>query len=361
MEVQAQATQQQVTQDVSSSSDAQANENINLSEVEGDTQDQGQTEQTDIAEIAPEDGHETDFSPEERAQIEKTMKKMNLPKGVSYMLDKKGELKFIVPVNGKKYAVAPQDVFKGFGLMQAGHQKLNEGKNLVGEVQQFFTQMKENPQGLFDLAEKLGHDPYELAEKLLRAKIEEAEMTPEQRKSRADQTEFERVKAENEAYRRKEQDQHFQGLVAQERAKFDTELTEAMVKHGFKKFDTKTKSHILAEAVKNMKFARENKRELNADDAVYLAKQQWQQYTQGVFDDIDDNHIMDLIPERIIKAIRRADISRLQRGDDIPTSTSRAGFDSGQEIENLQEIADTKTGKTKNKKPMSITDYFGKL
>lgn len=340
-------------------------ENFELLDSEDDSahsQQSAEQEQSGQSDNKPEEGHENDFSEADKAHIEGLMKKMRLPKGVSYLLDKSGELKFVVPVNGKRYAVAPQDVFKGFGLQQAGYQKLEEGKNLVGEVQQLFRSMKENPKALFDLAEKLGHDPYELAEKLLRAKIEEAEMTPEQRKARQEKDEYERLKAENEQLRRKEQDREFQALVTAERAKFDSELTEAMVKHGFRKFDTKTKSHILAEAVKNMRFARENGRELNADDAVYLAKQQWQQYTQGVFDDIDDNHIIELIPERIIKAIRRADLSRLEKGEVTPTSNSNlADFETGQQIENLQEIADSKKEKQKGKKQMSITDYFSSL
>ena len=119
--------------------------------------------------------------------------------------------------------------------------------------------------------------------------------------------------------------------------------------------------HVLAEAVKNMKFARENGRELSADDAVYLAKQTWQEYAQGVFDDIDDNHIVNLIPERIIKAIRKADLSRLRKeNDDTPTSNSVVGFESGHQISDLQELTSEKT-KNKKQKPISVADYFDSL
>jgi hypothetical protein len=307
----------------------------------------------------PEDGHENDFTPVEQKEIEGFIAKLNLPKGVSYLMDKGGELKFVVPINGKRYLVTPQDVFKGFNLQQAGYQMLNEGKQLRTEVQELITSIKRDPQVLFNLAEELGHDPYELAAALLRAKVEEAELTPEQRQQKERETDYERIKRENEELRLREQNREFQQLVAAEKQKFDIELTEAMVKHGFKKFDTKTKSHILAEAVKNMKFARENGRELSADDAVYLAKQTWQEYAQGVFDDIDDNHIVNLIPDRIIKAIRKADLSRL-RNDDTPTSNSTAGFESGQQIKDLQELASEKTKKQKQKS-VSIADYFESL
>jgi len=315
----------------------------------GGVESEGRT--GDSEEHRPEPGTEGQYSEGDKTQIETFMARLNLPKEITYFQDKSGALKFIIPVNGTKYSVSPEDVFKGFGLNQAGYQKLNEGKDLVNNVRDYFNQIKGNPDMLWDLAQRLGHDPSALAEKHLRAKIAEAQMTPEDRAQREKDARIARIEAENAELKAKETQREFQTLVEKEKARYDEELPLAMEKHGFKRMSPEAKSYVLERAVQKLTLANKAKRDLSCDDAVRLAKMDWQKFYQEGLGEIDENHILDMLPPAIIKAIRNADISKLKSSSGFGPSQPATG----------QEIRDLKPLKDKAQKKKSLTEYFESL
>lgn len=296
------------------------------------------------------------FSQEETQQIQTFMKKMKLPKEVTYLLDKNGNLKFVVPSDGKKYAITPEELVKGWNLNQVGYQRLSEGKRLQGELKQYFQELKKNPQQMWDLADRLGVDKYDLAKKLLEERLEYEELSDSERRALQLEKEKERLQQELEEKRANEENQKLQRLASEEAERHEKELITAMNKHGFQRHDRRTKSHIMISAVNKMLLAGKNNQQLSADDAVYLAKQEWQDFVSAVYSDIDDNHILELVPSRIVEAIRKADLSKLKSGE-IPTSRAI----SGQEIElDGKEIEDASSSK-RGRRKQSIAEYFESL
>jgi len=276
------------------------------------------------AEAKPAGGSEQMFTPEERSSVEKFITKMGLPKGVEYRWDDKGQIQYIIPIAGKKYLATNEDVFRGFNLNQAGHQKLNEGKELIGEVHEYFNALKSDPNLIWELAERLGHSPQDLAEKMLRHELEFEKMTPEQKQAYADKTEKDRLLQENETLRQQGKKREIDEAVTAHREKLNKEFPAAMEKHGFSKSNTTTKSKIVADAVGKLMLANQTKRDLSVDDAVFLAKQEWQESVQDIYGEIGDDHILNLVPKSIVDAIRKADLARLKsnKGEVTPTSNS---------------------------------------
>jgi len=301
------------------------------------------------------------FTKEETEQVEAFIKKMKLPKGVSYLLTDSGDLNFIVPISGKKYRFTPSEIMSGFNLNQAGTQKLNEGKKIISEFQEYLGQIKQNPSEFWNLAKKLGHDPHELAQQLLQEKLEELETPEEIRELKKLQKENEQFKKQEEERQRMAEQQKFQAehqrYVNEAAKRFDKEIPEAMIKHGFKSSDPKTKSEIMTAAIGKMMLARQNGHDLNADDAVHLAKQDWQRFVLGVFDDLNDQQIVDMVPERIVKAIRKADLARLDQGVP-PTSNS---MEYGQPLDLSQHEDPDHQSRKSGRKKQSINEFFENL
>ena len=103
------------------------------SEEENEAKEESVDEETEEAQKTQEvEKKETPLAKEE---IDKFVSAMGLPKGVKHLVDKNGQLKFVIPINGKKRLATPEDVFKGFNLNQAGYQKMEEAKLLQKEVE----------------------------------------------------------------------------------------------------------------------------------------------------------------------------------------------------------------------------------
>jgi hypothetical protein len=293
-----------------------------------------------------------EFNDAEKAEIEKFMSRFKLPEGVDYYADKDGSLKFIVPINGKKFIASPEDLVKGFGLNQAGYQRLNEAKGIEKEVRDMFARIKENPRELFTLAHKLGVDPRELAAEYLQEIVEEEELSPAEREARRAKRELEEYKKEIERIRLEREQEQLNAQIADERDRYDKELVAAMTEHGFTKSNTKTKSYILSSAVGKMMLALQNGRTLTPSDAVYLAKQDWQDFVQGVYGELDSNQILSVTPKHIIEAIRKADQAGL-KSKLLGTPTS--SVDIGGPVD-LEEVPTRKPKKTK-----TINEFFDNL
>lgn len=264
-----------------------------------------------------------------------------------------GGVKIIQKINGVKRLITPEDYKKGFGLNQAGYEKLNEGKSMIKQFRGYLGQMKQNPKMLWQLADKLGLDKEALAEQFLSEKVEEYDMTPEQKREKELQDKVEAYERNEEQRKYEEQQRRIQGEVAQERDKIGHELVEAMIDAGFKKSDTGKNSRVMYNALTKLQAANRAGIELSCRDAVHAVKTEWQDDVLGTFNDIDENHIISLLPDEVIQAIRKADIGQLKRG-----TPPRRG---AEQVELEEYEADNETTQRKGRRKQSISDYFDNL
>lgn len=271
------------------------------------------------------------------------------------VVDKNGNVKLVLKINGKERLVNPKtDMIKGFNLSQAGYEKLNEGKQLVKQVRDFFNQAKENPQKMWEMADNLGIDKYELARQLLQEKIDDHELTDEQRELKELRRRQDEWKKKEEEEQKKREEQQQAEARQKEMVRYDQELTQAMVKHGFKKSSESTKSHVLLSAIGELIVAQKSGYNLSCEDAVHRAKEKWQSYVQDFYNDIEDDQILNIVPKNVIDRLRKADLKKLNLG--IPTSNST---DIGQQVE-LEDFQDERPQRRRKEK-MSMNDFFNDL
>ena len=268
-----------------------------------------------------------------------------------FVTTKSGEVKIIQKINGKSYLVTPKQMAKGFGLQQAGYQRLNEAKTTVKQHQEFLEETRSNPNKIWELADELGVDKYTLAEQLLREKLAEHDMSPEEREAMEWEKKFKEQEEENNRLKTDNETRVFEAAKKESMTKYDEELTAAMRTNGFTAAAKETKSHVLVGAIQKLMLANSTNREMSADEAVYLAKQDWEEHVLGFFDDISDDHITRIVPERIINAIRKADLNNLEK-DRIPTVNSSVDGPL-----DLEEYAPPK----KRKQGQSITEFFEQM
>jgi hypothetical protein len=299
----------------------------------------------------------------ENAEIQKFMTMLKLPKGVDYFM-RGDEVRFIVPINGQKFEVTPEGLVKGFGLQQAGYQKLNEAKQIQKDIADYFSGIKQNPKTLWDLADRLGVDKEDLARSFLEERVKEYSMTPEERELRKRAEEAERYKQEVEQYKTKEEQAKFMAEKQEAAQRYDRELTEAMTKHGFA-MDHVTKqvrTQVLENAIRKMVFAFENGHELSADDAVKLAKQDGESFWQATAGSLTPKEVLKWLSPAHKKAVIEEYLAEAKAGnpigDVIPTSNLVDHQPlTGQEV-SLKEISNAKSNK---KRRETISDFFANL
>lgn len=314
------------------------------------TQETEQTEEQTEQTVPPKTttAARTQILMEERKQVDAVIQKLGLPKEIEHIYDQEGNLRFVIPINGKKYTATPSEVVKGFNLNQAGYQKLEQGKNLEKEMKAYFAKMKEDPNTFWELGQQLGLNIDELAKMRLEQRIKEAEMTPEQREYEEFQRTKEKEKAELEQIRSEKLRLQQQTQIEQHQKEYATSLVTAMQKHGFTNHSEGTKSRIMVDAIQKMQMALNSGQNLTAEDAVFLAKQEWQSGLTDYFKEIGNDHISKLVPEDIIRTIRQADIKRIV---DTPSTESVGGPLDLEEYEQ----------QPRQQKKQTTTEFFEKL
>lgn len=326
--------------------------------------DQQPAEATDASAIATEgeagdDGEiqapsgEARWTQDEAAQF---AKRMGIPEEYKAFVAKDGQLRFAVPINGRYYVATPQDVFRGFNLQQAGYQMMDEAKRTAEESRAKFDEVKKDPRKLWQIADELGIDKHDLAYELLSQHVDELKLDPEARakaaKEREEKTQIEREREELETLRLEKLEQQQQAAVSAERERLNTQFVSALTKHGFKPTDdAKTKSAVLAAAIGKMMLAQSRGHELSPEDAVFFAKQDFQTHIMSVLDDVPDDNLVSMLPRRVVEAIRRADISKLESRSIPPTSGS---------VGRRVELRDAGPARSKSKK-LNMSDYFENL
>jgi len=123
---------------------------------------------------------------EELRIIDYFKKNGELPKGVEAFRDTEdGKIKFVVPMDGKKYAVSFNQLIRGFNLEQTGKKRLDEAKGLEKQLEKVIGDIRaDNPEGKKNLAKllsKLGYDKTKIAEEWMADYLTEAQKSDEER------------------------------------------------------------------------------------------------------------------------------------------------------------------------------------
>jgi hypothetical protein len=250
-----------------------------------ETSNEVSEESTDVDATPEADGEEQQdlqASKKEAGQldfIDELKKSGQIPKGVEPFRDEKGELKFIIPINGKKYVANFKQVLGGFNLNQAGEQKLKQGKEIEQKFNNILNSISANaPEGKKELKKfltKLGYDLGDLSEGYLNDVIAERSMTPEERDNRKrleDLEERERKLAEKEKQSQLTEEQR---AIQEKQQKYSSDIVNAMKSRKLDNVNPELKKNLMKGVIGEMIQARQADYNLTAEEALDNVLQQY--------------------------------------------------------------------------------------
>lgn len=123
------------------------------------------------------------------------------------------KVKHRVKVDGVDHELDYDELLKGYGMQSSltkKQQAVAEEKRRIAEerqaLQSFFNEARDNPKLLFELAQKLGHDPRELAEAYAWEKLQYEQLSDEQREALEAKRERDELKRKLEERERSERE-----------------------------------------------------------------------------------------------------------------------------------------------------------
>lgn len=268
------------------------------------------------------------------------------------VIDDKGQVNVVMPINGRKRLVPVQDIPKGFNLNQAGYEKLNEGKRMQKQWGQFMESLKENPDNLWKLTDHLGIDKYTLMEKGLRARVDELEMPEEERKVKEAEAKLRALEERQRELDKQDEERKIQAEVEVQRNQIEADLTQAMSKHGFMESPKDQKSAILMGALGKMQIANQLGQEMSADQAVAEAKADLQNWIWNGLAEIRGDQAYKFLPKHILDGIRKADMDRLK----APPTSGQLDMPV-----QLEEYRTEEAAPRKSQGKMKLNDFFSDL
>jgi hypothetical protein len=272
------------------------------------------TEDVDGSEATPEpkteSDHQVDF-------VEELKTSGQIPKGVEPFRDENGELKFIIPINGKKYVANFKQVLSGFNLNTAGEQKLQAGKELEKKFERILDNIAaSNPNGRGELKKfltKLGYDLGDLSEGFLNDVIAERSMTPEEADMKRRAAELEEREAK---LKEKEQEQNLtqeQKAVFEKQQTFTTEILGAMKAKKLENTTPELRKTIMQGVISEMINARHADHDMNAEEALDSVLMQFDM----LLDNLGNLYSMEHLKRRLPKQFREL-VMKLSLEDGAP-------------------------------------------
>ena len=272
----------------------------------------------------PEGEFDNKFSADEEKAIQKWLKKWDIPKGVEPVMDKGGNLHFLVKINGQTYPVKPNDLIKGFSLNQAGYQKLNEAKTLIKSHEEENNRRrdmwvnKKDPSGYIKFLESQNLNPEEIAMRILEEKTKYTNMTQEERERYEAQKRMEEREKDLEERELAIKESNHKQKIAEIRNKFAKEIDEAVTKRGFNKtlkLRPGEQAQLILEAVNTKQAYMKSGSDISFYEALGLAHQKFQSSFNTMLQQFDDDHIIKMLPERVVKKILDDSVKKLHDSD----------------------------------------------
>ena len=234
--------------------------------------------------------------------------------------------RYKVKVDGQELEVDESELLRGYSHQRAANKKLQEGVALRKQAEQLIELMKD-PSKLWEITEKLGHDPRALAEQLLAQKIEDELLDPKEKEFRDAQR---KLKAYEEI-ERKQKEMQEQKIVEEMKAKYQQEYTQAFVS-ALQQEQLPATKNTIAEMAKYISRSAKLGYELTAVEAAKLVKEDIVTAQRNLIGNADGETLIKLLGEDLANKVREYDVKRIKSPDNFlktpkeqgPRKTSRS-------------------------------------
>lgn len=232
---------------------------------------------------------------------------------------KEAARKYKVKVDGKDLEVDEGELLRGYSHQQAANKILQEGKLARKQAEEFISLMRD-PEKLFEVAKKLGHDPRTLTEQYLLSQIEEEMADPRD-------TELKKTKAKLKA---------IEDMEAMQKAKVEADRAEVLKQKFAKDYteqftDALKETNIpatkgtVAEMAKYIARSAEIGFKMTAKEAAQLVREDIIQAQQRLIGDSDGEVLIKLLGEEVANKVRKWDTGRLKNPEPQRTTPLEQG------------------------------------
>lgn len=226
---------------------------------------------------------------------------------------------FKVKIDGKEKEVDEDELVRGYSHQQAANKKLQEGLAARKQSEEFLEMMR-NPEKFFEVAEKLGHKPRDLAEKFLVSKLEEDMLDPKDKELRQVKAEAEQAKREAEELKKSIEERRNEVL----KQKFAKEYEEQFV-NALKETKLPATKANIAEMAKYIGRAAKLEFEMTAVEAARLVMEDITNAQKALISEADAETIIRLFGEETVNKIRKYDVSKLKNPESVLKTPEEQG------------------------------------
>jgi CRP-like cAMP-binding protein len=135
--------------------------------------------------------------------------------------------RFKVKVDGAELEVDENELLRGYSHQKAANKQLQEGKAAKKQAEEFISMMKD-PQKLFEVIQKLGHDPRMLSEKYLASQLEDEMMDPRDRELRDTKNKLRQIEDMERMQKEHVEKQRLNDLKAKYSQEYETQFVDAL-------------------------------------------------------------------------------------------------------------------------------------
>lgn len=296
----------------------EGNEDVNDSSIDSNNQEMTGAEAVEIEKKAKESGktideYLKDNKPEKKAaKPPAEAKPVEVKDKVKPQTETKSEdnVKHKVKVNGVEKEVDIHELKRAYSLAEGGRKALQEGLNARKQAEEFVKLMRD-PEQVWGVLEKLGYDPFKLAEEHLVRRVEEDMLSPEEVDTRNKLKKL-RTYEEMELAQKREADQRrINEMKANATKEFEAQFTDALRRTAIP--PTKT---TVAKMAKYISDAAKMKYELTPLEAAGLVKEDLEKEMSYLYGESDGETLLKLLGEKNAEKILKA------RGKQVRSSTN---------------------------------------
>lgn len=256
-----------------------------------------------------------------KAMVEAEKARANgiVPEGATKEEAREAIRKYKLKVDGEEVEVDEEELKRGYSHQRAANKILQEGRLARKQAEEFLAMMRD-PNKLWEVAQKLGHDPRSLAEKHLVSQLEDEMLDPREKELRQVKRELEQIKEIERQQKEEVERQRNEALKAKYAKDYSDQFVAALQETGL----PPTKP-MVSEMAKYIGRAAELGFKMTAHEAAQLVKEDTQMAYQRLIGDADGEMLLKLIGEETANKVRKYDVSKIRTPESMLRTPDQQG------------------------------------
>lgn len=212
--------------------------------------------------------------------------------------------KYKVKVDGEELEVDETELLRGYQTRRAADKRFQEAALTRRQAEQILGALKENP---IHVLAHLGLNVDELAENYLYEKIQQEQLSPEERRLQEYEAQLKRYQ-EQEQRQKQEQQQAYQAqLVSEARSYYANKVQQALTQAGLPDSD-----HNIQRVAYYLQQALNHEVDISPEEIANLLKQEAEQELNQYLTRLSPEQLAHILPEELRKALRQDDVNKVK-------------------------------------------------